>query len=96
MVIEVLLFCLTSGFGTKTRNQKTKQNRQQLGGKLIYREKKMVRGLLLLLLLLILWAVLLVLLVGTMEVTTVALQNFTLGFLLPSRSSEMLTSLVTE
>ncbi|CAK9204377.1 unnamed protein product [Sphagnum troendelagicum] len=43
-----------------------------------------------------LWAVLLVLLAGTMEVTTVALQNFTLGFLLPSRSSEMLTSLVTE
>ncbi|CAN5959295.1 unnamed protein product [Sphagnum jensenii] len=56
----------------------------------------MVRGLLLLLSLLMLWAVLLVLLAGTMEVTTVALQNFTLGFLLPSRSSEMLTSLVTE
>ncbi|CAM6057910.1 unnamed protein product [Sphagnum tenellum] len=37
-----------------------------------------------------LWAVLLVLLAGTMEMTTVALQNFTLGFLLPSRSSEML------
>ncbi|CAK9254414.1 unnamed protein product [Sphagnum jensenii] len=55
----------------------------------------MVRGLLLLLSLLMLWAVLLVLLAGTMEVTTVALQNFTLGFLLPSRSSEM-TSLVTE
>ncbi|CAK9204362.1 unnamed protein product [Sphagnum troendelagicum] len=50
----------------------------------------MVRGLLLLLSLLMLWAVLLVLLAGTMEMTTVALQNFTLGFLLPSRSSEML------
>jgi hypothetical protein len=40
LVIEVLLFCLTSGFGTKTRNQKNKTKQMTIGREIDLQGKK--------------------------------------------------------
>jgi len=40
LVIEVLLFCLTSGFGTKTRNQKNKTKQMTIGREIDQQGKK--------------------------------------------------------
>jgi hypothetical protein len=40
LVIEMLLFCLTSGFGTKTRNQKNKTKRTTIGREINLQGKK--------------------------------------------------------